>query len=226
MWAAILLFAILLPILIVSALAAVVVSVITLLRRRGSGQRMEFTGVVFAYAAVMMIVGVFLVVSGAGLIGRAAFGEAVSHDFAYGSDAVNSFDTTSDDDATQEDAIYGIVLVLVGALMFAPHAAGFVALGRRGAVGASVVSRGYNLVGLATATIGFLAAGGSALAVFLERLSDESARGWRQHHPGEPLAFAIVLLPVVCWFGLRLWSHLANDASGQASGVTPEPSSL
>jgi hypothetical protein len=209
MWASILLFAILLPILVFSAIISTIAFLVVLLRRKSASEPIQFTGIIFAYAALMMLVGLFLVASGFGLVAKALIGTAISHDFAY-----KIHDTPGD------DAVYGAVVLIVGAVMLIPHAVGVVLLGHRGVGGGAPVLRGFNLIGLATATIGFLASGGTALDSILERTTDERAVGWTQHHPGEPLAFAVILLPLVGWFTCQLWIDVTRDvAKGTAEAV-------
>jgi hypothetical protein len=232
MWAAILLFGILLPILSLGAGAAFLWAAIVLLRRRSVDIRVSFSGIVFAYLALMMLIGVFVAASGAGMVGKVALAQVTSNDFGYDPKTnYGGFDRPATStpltqsevkDKKEEDVILGGVLAAVGLLMLVPHAAAAMTLRGRGAHGADPVFRGYNLLALATATIGFLAAGGTALATALQRLSDDRP-GWEGHAIAEPFAFAIVLFPVACWFGYRLWAQVATDiATGPQAAAAAE----
>lgn len=230
MWAAILLFGILLPILSLGAGAAVLWAAIVLLRRRSVDIRISFSSIVFAYLALMMLIGVFIVASGVGTVGKVALVQVTSNDFGYNPKTIyGGFDrpgtstplTQSElKDKKREDVTIGAVLGIVGLLMLAPHAAAAMTLRARRAHGADPVFRGYNLLALATATVGFLAAGGTTFGTALQRLSDDKP-GWEGHAIAEPLAFAIVLFPVACWFGYRLWAQVAADiTAGQQTAAT------
>lgn len=216
MWAYILLFAILLPILALAAVIAFASGAIVMLRRRQTHERIRFISVVHAYAALMILVGLFMVASGIGVALKVALAETVSHEFAYDRFNRNAFGISDpediEDDDVEDDAIAAFVLALVGAGMFIPHALGVMALARKGARSSPAVTRGYNLVGLSTATIGLLAAGGTAIGSVLQRVADDSI-GWRDHHPAEPLAFAIVLAFVTAWFAYQLWNDVAGEIS-------------
>jgi hypothetical protein len=221
MWAYILLFGIFLPILIVSAVAAAVATAIIMLRRRERPERIPFSGILFGYAGLMVLIGIFLLVAGAALGGKAAFA-IVDKDFSYDRDrsGFSDFGTpespkTDDEieDDMREDVIYGVVLAFIGGVMIGPHAFGTMLLRRRRAAGERPVARGIGLIGLATSTIGFLAAGGTALALMLERFAEEDAEGWRNHHPGEPLALALLMAPLAVWFAYRIWAEYAYDES-------------
>jgi hypothetical protein len=131
---------------------------------------------------------------------NAFVGTAISHDFAFDAHT-----------AANDVVVAGAVLVFVGAIMLVPHATGVVLLAQRGVRGGTPVLRGFNLIALATATIGFLATGGTALAYVLQKITDDEGAGWREYHPGEPLAYALILFPVVCWFAYQLWSDVTRD---------------
>ena len=97
-------------------------------------------------------------------------------------------------------------------MLFVPHALGAAILRRRSAKVSPAVTRGAVLLGLAAATLTFLIAGATALNDVVRRymLSDVAgALPFEQRHPGEPLAFAIVMAPLVAWFGWRLWQEFA-----------------
>ncbi len=229
MWAYILLFGIFLPIAIVGLAAAAVATSIIMLRRRERPERIPFSGILFGYAGLMVLIGIFLATAGIALVGKAAFA-IVDQDFSYDRDR-NGFSDYStqespktDDeieDDMREDVIVGVVLLFVGGVMVAPHAFGTALLRRRRAQGERPVARGISLIGLATSTIGFLAAGGTALALVLQRFADDSAEGWRDHHPGEPLALALLLAPLAAWFAYRLWSEYALDDAPSVGSAAP-----
>ena len=227
MWAFILLFGILLPILLIAAFASAAIAAIALLRRRSTGETVNFSGIVVGYASIMMIVGVFMIASGCGLMLKASIAEVASLDFSY--DPINDPDfgetspTPNDQGADRDnDVIAAAVITLIGAGLFAPHMAGRTLLLRRGAQSTAPITRSYNLIALAVATIGFLAAAGTALGIVLQKLSDDTT-GWQDQHPGEPLAFAIVLLPIAIWFAARLWQQVAADLTQPNLVSAPEP---
>ncbi len=234
MWAYILLFGILLPIVIVGLVAGAAATGIIMLRRRERPEHIPFSGVLFGYTGLMVLIGVFLAVAGTALAGKAAFAIA-DKDFSsdrdrsvFDSDFSDSSVKTDDEieDDMRDDVIYGVVLLFIGGVMVTPHAFGAALLRRRKAEGEHPVARGISLVGLAAATIGFLAAGGTALASVLERFAEDNAQGWRDHHPGEPLALAVVLLPLAAWFAYRLWTEYALDdpePAAAAAGSQPAP---
>jgi hypothetical protein len=117
------------------------------------------------------------------------------------------------DNALRNDIAAGVTLVFLGLTLFAVHGTGAVVLRRRGAQGAHFVSRVYNLLGLAGASIAFLASGGAALHGVIRRyvLETDNLSSWEMPHPGDPLAFAIVFLPLSLWFGWRVWQEFALE---------------
>jgi hypothetical protein len=118
------------------------------------------------------------------------------------------------DNARRNDIAVGVTLVFVGLVLFAVHGAAAVALQRRPTEGTRLIARAYNLLGLAGGSIGFLASGGTGLYGMLRRYALESGslEAWELPHPGEPLAFAIVFLPLSLWFGWRVWREFALEA--------------
>jgi hypothetical protein len=232
MWTAILLFGIMLPILILGTCATFLWSAIVLVRRRSLDIRVSFSTAVVAYFALMMLIGVFLTASGVGEIGKVALVQVTNDDFGYNPRTTyTSFDTpraavplasSELHDKKNEDVTLGAVLTTVGLLMFGPHALGFASLRRRGAAGAGLAFRGFSLLALAIATIGFLSAAGTALTETLQRVSDGSS-GWQGHAIAEPLAFAIVLLSLGTWFGYQLWSLVAADTASSSPAATDSP---
>ncbi len=208
---------------------------VALLIRRGSdGWNVQFSSVLLAYVATAMLVGVFLVAAGAGLLLKAGFAEAGDRDFSYDvqpypvyepypayapGEAVPSKPGLSgeptrtvdpSDNAIRDDIATGISLTFAGAVLFAVHAFGAVVLRRREAHGAQLITRAYNLVGLAVATLGFMGTGAQALNDVVRRyvVGGDTVEAWQIRHPGEPLATAVVLFPLVLWFGWRVWQEM------------------
>ena len=118
------------------------------------------------------------------------------------------------DNALRNDIAVGVTLVFLGLALFAVHGTAAVVLRRRGAQGTDFVSRVYNLLGLAGASIAFLASGGAALHGIIRRyaLETDKLSSWEMPHPGETLAFAVVFLPLSLWFGWRVWQEFAREA--------------
>ena len=107
--------------------------------------------------------------------------------------------------------------------MFAISAFANVVLRGRHPAGEQHIVRSYNLIGLATASIAFLAAGAAALNDVMRRyvVDGEFVEPWALRHPGEPLAIALVMLPLVLWFGFRVWQELGDTGDAQAPRVAP-----
>ena len=235
------LYGILPPVLIIGAIVAAVVAFV-----RGRAG-ITFTGVVMGYVALAMLVSVFMLASGSGLLIKTGLGEAVGRDFSYNTELEPRYsprepgylpeppslaepedsakppyprypepETWVDpsDNALRNDIAAGVTLVFVGLTLFAVHGVAAVVLRRRGAQGANFISRVYNLLGLAGASIGFLVSGGGAVYGMLRRyaLETENLEPWDFPHPGEPLALAVVFLPLALWFGWRVWQEFALEA--------------
>ena len=233
----------LLPTLIVLLLIA---GGVTLLVRRGSeGWSLEFASVLLGYVAIAMLVGVFLIAAGAGLLLKAGFAEAVDRDFSYNVDPYPVYEPFPEDEygrpladefgrsledeepevirtvdpsdnAIFDDIATGISLLVAGAVLFGIHAFGAVLLRSREPQGEVLIMRAYSLVGLAVATLGFMGTGAQALNDILRRyiVGGDTVEPWQIRHPGEPLAIAVILLPLVVWFGWRVWVQI---------GVTRQP---
>lgn len=229
-------------------LALIVAAVIAIVRGRGpEGWNIQFSGVLSAYAALVMLVSVFLVAAGAGALLKAGLAQAFGRDFSYDTTPYpqyreipvepeatpSSSDATPpepaqtgqpqrwvdpSDDAIRDDVATGITLAFVGAVLFAVHAVVAAALRRRRAQGERFIARAYNLLGLATATIGFLALAAMALNDIVRRyvLDGADLEPWQVRHPGEHLGFAIVFLPLALWFGWRVWQEFAMDTETAA----------
>lgn len=243
----------LLPPLVV--LTLIVAAAVAIVRGRGAeGWNIQFSGVLAAYAALVMLVSVFLVAAGLGALLKAGLAEAFGRDFSYdttpypqyreipvepaatpgeaapgpagGEPATPSPSeprqperwVDPSDSAIRDDVATGITLTFVGAVLFAIHATMAVALRRRGAQGERVIARAYNLLGLATATIGFLALAAMALNDIVRRYLVEGGEveSWQVRHPGEHLGFAIVFLPTALWFGWRVWQEFTMETEAAA----------
>ncbi len=223
--------------------------VVLLVRRGSEGWNIRFPGVLLAYVATAMLVGVFLVAAGAGLLLKAGFAQAGDRDFSYDvqpypvyepyrmyepgqyepypvpapGQSVPSKPNPPDeptrtvdpsDSAIRDDVATGISLTFAGAVLFAVHVFGAVVLRRRKAQGDQFISRAYNLVGLVVATLGFMGTGAQALNNVVRRyvVGGDTVEAWQIRHPGEPLAIAAVLFPLILWFGWRVWEEMGRDS--------------
>ncbi len=223
----------LLPTLIV--LALIVGGIVLLVRRGSEGWSVDFLSVVLAYAATAMLVGVFMVAAGSAMLLKAGFAQAGSRDFSYdvqpqavyqayptpGSSQTSTMVDPSDS-AIRDDVASGISLAFAGGVLFGVHAFGAAVLRRRKVRGEQLVSRTYNLVGLAVATLGFLGSGAAALNDIMRRyvVGGDVVQPWQVRHPGEALGVAVALLPLIAWFGWRLWQEAPRGDGAEAGGVT------
>jgi hypothetical protein len=213
----------LLPTLIV--LALIVGGIVLLVRRGAEGWSVDFLSVVLGYAATAMLVGVFMVVTGASLLLKAGFAEVGVRDFSYDVQPQTIYEPYAgpstgrtpqtvdpSDSAIRDDVASGISLTFAGGVLFAVHAFGATVLRRRGVRGDQLVTRTYNLIGLAVATLGLLGSGAAALNDIVRRFVVRGAtvQPWQVRHPGEALALAMVLLAPLLWFGWRLWQEAPN----------------
>ena len=134
------------------------------------------------------------------------------------------------DSAIRDDVAAGISLAFAGAVLFAVHAFGSLVLRRREAQGARLITRAYNLVGLVVATLGFMGTGAQALNDVVRRyiVGGDTVQPWQIRHPGEPLAIAIVLFPLILWFGWRVWQEMGggvvSDHAPDALSAPQQPS--
>ncbi len=207
--------------------------VIALLVRRGSeGWNIQFSGVLLAYVATAMLIGVFLVAAGAGLLLKAGLGQIGDRDFSYnvsqytpyswdapsGASGESAGSIDRSDTAIRDDVATGISLTFAGGVLFAVHAFGALVLRRREAQGSRLIARAYNVVGLAVATIGFVGTGAEALNDMVRRyvVGGDVVDAWSVRHPGEPLATAVVLFPLLLWFAWRVWQEMG-------AGAAPDP---
>ena len=223
----------LLPTLIV--LFIIVGGVVLLLRRGSEGWSVQFPGVLRAYVATAMLIGVFLVAAGVGLLLKTGMAQAGERDFSYNvqpqtiyqpspQGASTSRQTVDpSDNAIRDDLAAGISLTFAGAVMFVVHAFGATLLRRRRAQGEEMITRSYNLIGLVVSTLGFLGTGAQALNDIVRRyvLGGATVQPWQLRHPGGPLSVAVVLLPLMLWFGWRLWQELGGDATGEERTDAP-----
>ena len=220
------------PVLVIGLIIAAVVAFIR--GRAVEGGGITFSSVLVAYVALAMLVSVFLLAAGCALLIKAGFSGAVGMDFSYSraleprySEYEPFYPSESDkavpepeswidpsDNARRNDIAAGVTLAFLGLTLFAVHGVGAVALRRRGAQGVHFVSRVYNLLGLAGGSIAFLASGGATLHGVIRRyvLETENVDARDLPHPGDPLAFAIVFLPLALWFVWRVWQEFALEA--------------
>lgn len=222
----------LLPTLIV--LIVIIGGIVLLVRRGSEGWSIQFPGVLLAYVATAMLVGVFLVAAGAGLLLKAGFAQFGERDFSYDVQPYPVYEpfpashpsvptkpvapnqstgiVDPSDNAIRDDVATGISLTFAGAVFFAVHAFGAVVLRRRGAQGGQLITRAFNLVGLAVATVGFMGTGAQALNDVVRRyiVGGDTVQSWQIRHPGEPLAIAVVLFPLMLWFGWRVWQEMGG----------------
>ena len=222
---------ILLPVLVIGLIIAAAVAFMRSRAVEGGG--ITFSAVLVGYVALAMLVSVFLLAAGGALLIKTAFSGAVGRDFSYDITLEPRYPPYEEpyfpesgkpapepeswvdpsDNARRDDIAAGVTLVFLGPTLFAVHGAAAVALRRRGAQGVHFVSRVYNLLGLAGASIAFLASGGAALHGVIRRyvLETENLDARELPHPGDPLALAVVFLPLALWFGWRVWQEFALE---------------
>lgn len=196
-----------------------------IVRGRGpEGWNIQFPGVLLGYCAIAMLAGVFMVGTGGGLLLKAGLAESAGRDFSYNDERYEYYSGTRgtvdpSDNEIRDDIANGISLTFAGTVLFALHAFGAAVLRRREAPGQRLVARAYSLIGLGTATLAFLAAGATALNDIVRRyvVGGDTVEPWQMRHPGEPLAIAIAMMPLVAWFGLRVWQELAGPQEPTAT---------
>jgi hypothetical protein len=205
-------------------LGIIIATIVAIVRFRGEGKGIDFPSVLTAYAALVVLVCVFLIATGASLLLKAGLAEAFGRDFSYEVPAVSrgvQFAPTDESDARiRDDIATGISLLVAGSVLVVPHAFGAVALRRRGGASArQIVDRSFNLLGLATATLAFLAAGATALNDVLRRyvVAGAEPEWYDVRHPGEPLSITVTMLPLALWFGWRVWSDFAGNGGRRAA---------
>jgi hypothetical protein len=223
----------LLPTLIV--LFAVGGGIVLLVRRGADGWSIQFPGVLRAYVATAMLIGVFLTAAGLGLLLKAGMADAGERDFSYNTQPQTIYQPSPQgrptvtqtidpsDNAIRDDVATGISLTFAGVVLFGVHSFGAAILRRRKAQGEEVIARSYNLIGLVVSILGFLGTGAQALNDVMRRyvLGGTTVQPWEVRHPGGPLSVAIVLLPLMLWFGWRLWQELGGDESHEERSDVP-----
>lgn len=130
----------LLPTLLI--LAIIIGGVVLLVRRGSEGWSIQFPGVLLAYVATAMLIGVFLVAAGAGLLLKAGFAQAGERDFSYDVQPYPRYEpypayapyeptpvpvepaqmVDPSDNAIRDDVARGISLTFAGTVLFAVHA--------------------------------------------------------------------------------------------------------
>jgi len=217
---------ILVPLFVVGLIVTAAVAVMR--ARAGNGHGITFPVILLAYVSTAMFISIFLVAVGSALLIKPALGGIIGTDFSYNNEPQRRYSGESSltetwvdpsDDAIRNDIAGGVTLVFVGVTLFAIHGVAAAALRRRQAQGEQLISRAYNLLGLAMASIGFLGGGGSAVHDVLKRyLLDTGGPHsweWETPHPGGALATAIVFLPLAVWFGWRVWQEFALEAPAE-----------
>jgi hypothetical protein len=218
---------ILVPLFVVGLIVTAAVAVMR--ARAGNGHGITFPVILLAYVSTAMFISIFLVAVGSALLIKPALGGIIGTDFSYNNEPQRRYSGESSltetwvdpsDDAIRNDVAAGVTLVFVGVALFALHGVAAAVLRRRQAQGERLISRAYNLLGLAMASIGFLGGGGSAVHDVLKRyLLDTGGPHsweWETPHPGGSLAVAIVFLPLAVWFGWRVWQEFALEAPAES----------
>jgi hypothetical protein len=201
----------------------IVTAVVVIMRARaGEGRGITFPGILMAYVSTAMFISIFLVAVGSALLIKPALGGIIGTDFSYNNEPEERYMPSGgktwvnpSDDAIRNDVAGGVTLVFVGVALFALHGVAAAVLRRRQVQGERLISRAYNLLGLAMASIAFLGGGGSAVNDLLRRYVLDSGGphswDWNTPRPGGALATAIVFLPLAVWFGWRVWQEFALE---------------
>jgi hypothetical protein len=216
---------ILIPVFVVGLI--VTAAVIIMRARAGEGPGITFPGILLAYVSTAMLISIFFVAVGGALLIKPALGGIIGTDFSYNNEPEEQYlpsggrtSVNPSDDAIRNDVAVGVTLVFVGLTLFALHGVAAAVLRRRQVQAERLISRAYNLLGLAMASIAFLGGGGSAVHDVLRRyvLDTGGPHAWDWHtpHPGEALATAIVFLPLALWFGWRVWQEFALEAPAES----------
>jgi len=205
----------------VVVIGLIIAAVVIVLRTRSAGG-ITFPGVLLAYVYAALFVSVFLFAAGGGLLVKAGLAQAAGLDFAYNTeeeryDPHSSGPTLVDpsDEQFQNNIAIGITLVFIGGALFAIHGIAAVALRRRDAPGQRLLSRTFNVLGLAASTIAFLAGSGAAVYETLRRyvLETDNVDPWNYPRPGGALGVTIVFFPLALWFAWRVWQEFAAEGS-------------
>ena len=216
---------ILVPLFVVGLIVTAAVAVMR--ARAGNGHGITFPVILLAYVSTAMFISIFLVAVGSALLIKPALGGIIGTDFSYNNEPGEQYMPSGgktwvnpSDDAIRNDIAVGVTLVFVGVTLFAIHGVAAAVLRRRQAQGEQLISRAYNLLGLAMASIGFLGGGGSAVHDVLRRYVLDTGGPhsweWETPHPGGALATAIVFLPLALWFGWRVWQEFALEAPAES----------
>jgi len=217
-----------LPTVIVLALVAGAIALI--MRGRGAdGWNIQFQSVLLGYCAVAMLVGVFMAAAGGAFLLKAGFAEWFGRDFSYNAVPYQQWrpdpvtgepervpELVDPSDAQiRDDIASGISLVFAGGVVFAIHAFGAAVIRRGQPAGELLITRAYNTIGLAVASIVFLGAGATALNDLVRRyvVGGETVNEWEIRHPGEPLSVALMMIPLVIWFALRVWQEMSEGGA-------------
>ena len=206
----------------------IVTAVVVIMRARaGEDRGITFSGILQAYVSTAMFISIFLVAVGGALLIKPALGGIIGTDFSYNNEPEERYYPRGEetwvnpsDDAIRNDVAGGVTLVFVGVALFAVHGVAAAVLRRRQAQGERLISRAYNLLGLAMASIAFLGGGGEAVHDVLRRYVLDSGGphswDWNTPRPGGALATAIVFLPLAVWFGWRVWQEFALEAPAES----------
>jgi hypothetical protein len=218
------LYGLLPPVIVIGLIIAAVVIV---LRTRSAGG-MTFPGVLLGYVHAALFISVFLFAAGGALLVKAGLAQAAGLDFAYNTEEEryypdNTGPTVIDpsDEEFRNNIAIGITLVFIGGALFAIHGVAAVALRRRDAPGQRLISRTFNVLGLAASTIAFLAGSGAAVYETLRRyvLETDAIEPWNYPRPGGALGVTIVFFPLALWFAWRVWQEFA--AEGNQTDASP-----
>jgi hypothetical protein len=228
-WAA---FALLPPVIVIGLIVAGVVGI---LRWKGGAVNITFPGVLLAYTYVAIFVSVFLISGGGGVLIKAGLG-AADKGFSYNTELEEDWARGSTrlidvaDREMRDDLATGITLMCAGVILFAIHGTASVALRNRRAPGQRLISRSYNVLGLAVSTVIFLTSAATALHNALRRylLDPDAIQSWDYPRPGAAIGFAVVFLPLVVWFAWRVWQEFASEgpAEEQPAATSPDDAAV
>ncbi len=216
--------------LVLSVIGAVIVALVR--GRKEGAPPLTFATAVHGYATVVLGVCIILALFGVALILKSASSEIGPRDFSYTVPATGDFrpsGTLSGEQVARNDArndmAIGVTLLVVGGVLGVLHGFGRIAAARRDAGYARTLSRWFDVVMLAGATVAGLTSTAFLLSEVLRRyiLTVENRQPWDIPHPGEPLAFAIVFVPLWMFFGVRVWRALLSGPSPSAESPSLLP---
>jgi len=214
----------------VIVIGLIIAAVVIALRARSTGG-ITFPGVLLGYVHAALFISVFLFAAGGALLVKAGLAQAAGLDFAYNTEEERYYpDSTGptvidpSDEAFRNNVAIGITLVFIGGALFAIHGIAAVALRRRNAQGQRLVSRTYNVLGLAVSTIAFLAGAGAAVYETLRRyvLESDTVDPWNYPRPGGAIGVTVVFFPLALWFAWRVWQEFAAEGSEPDGAPTQE----